>query len=72
MKRFYVSRRSNGWAVKKGGASRASKVFKTQAKAINYGRTAAKSASGELTIQGINGKFRTGWSYGNDPFPPKG
>lgn len=72
MKNYFVTKRSNGWAVKKSGASRASKLFPTQSKAINYGRGLAKSSKSELTIQGRDNKFRTGWSYGNDPFPPKG
>jgi len=72
MGNYFVTKRSNGWAVKRGGSSRASKLFSTQSKAINFGRGLAKSSSTELTIQGRNGKFRTGWSYGNDPFPPRG
>ncbi len=62
----------DGWAVKKGGASRAAAVTETQQEAIDKGIEIAKSQGTELVIHGKDGKIREKNSYGNDPFPPKG
>ena len=43
-----------------------------QREAIERGRDIARNQESELRIQGENGKFREAWSYGNDPYPPKG
>ncbi len=72
MKNYFVTRKNGQWSVKKGGASRASRNFSTQKEAINFGKKLAKNANSELTIQGRDGKFREGYRYGNDPYPPKG
>ena len=66
-----VKSSSGGWAVKKGGASKATKVYQTQGEAIEYGRKIAKSQHAEFYIHGRNGKIREKDSYGNDPHPPK-
>jgi hypothetical protein len=47
-------------------------VFDTQREAINYGRGIARNQESELRIQGRDSRFREAYSYGNDPFPPKG
>lgn len=60
-----------GWSVKKGGASRATKVFETQVSAINYAKEVAKNTSSELYIHKKDGKIREKSSYGKDPCPPK-
>jgi hypothetical protein len=26
----------------------------------------------QVLVQGLDSKFRTEWTYGNDPYPPKG
>ena len=62
---------SGGWSVKKGGAERASKVFKTQVDAIDYAKEQAKKAHSELYVHRKDGTIRERDSYGNDPFPPK-
>lgn len=69
---FVVSRPQGGWAVKKGGAQRASVVTGTQAESIQAGKSLAKKNNGELTIQGKDGKFREKNSYGDDPRNIKG
>lgn len=61
----------DGWAVKKGGSTRATKIFKTQQEAIDYGRGIAKNQKAEFYIHSRDGKIREKDSYGNDPFPPK-
>lgn len=62
----------DGWASRRDGASRASRVFDTQAEAIDYSRGVARREEGELYIHGRNGQIRERNTYGDDPFPPKG
>jgi hypothetical protein len=70
----YVVNHTDGWAVKAGGAERASSVHDTQKEA----ETAAKQivqnqGGGEVRIQGQDGKWRDSDTVapGNDPNPPK-
>lgn len=70
---YHVTRRPDGnWGVKGAGKARASSLHGTQAAAIQAARPLAQQAKGELRIHGRDGKIREGWSYGNDPHPPKG
>ncbi len=71
-KNQYVVRNGDGWGVRGEGNSRLTKSFDTQREAIQYGRGIARNQEAELRIQGQDGKFREAWSYGNDPYPPKG
>lgn len=66
-----VKSTDGGWAVKKGGATRATKVFNTQKEAIKHGREIAKSQKAEFYVHGEDGRILDKKSYGNDPFPPK-
>ena len=68
----HVVRHSEGWAVKRGGGERATKVFATQAEAIDYGRNVSRNQGAEFFIHGRNGRIRERNSYGNDPCPPRG
>ena len=67
----HVVPRDNGWAVRKEGASRASKIFTTQADAVKYARELAQKEKAELYVHRRDGTIRERSSYGNDPFPPK-
>lgn len=60
-----------GWAVKKGGSSKATKVHKTQEAAIKHGREIARSQKAEFYVHGRDGRIREKSSYGPDPNPPK-
>ena len=71
-KNQYVVRRGDGWGVRGEGNSRLTGSFDTQREAIERGREIARNQGSELRIQGSDAKFREAWSYGNDPFPPKG
>ncbi len=62
---------SSGWAVKKSGSERASKIFRTKEKAIDYGRELSMNEKTELYIHKKNGMIQNKDSYGNDPNPPK-
>ena len=51
--------------------------YKTQRDAIRAAVDAAHKAGGQGTdaqvlVQGTDNKFRTEWTYGNDPYPPPG
>ena len=69
---YHVTHRSEGWAVVGEGNARASSLHKTQSGAIGAGRELAQKAQSELRIHGRDNRIREGWSYGNDPHPPKG
>ncbi|TBX68728.1 DUF2188 domain-containing protein [Flavobacterium silvisoli] len=71
-KNQFVVKHPNGWAVKGAGNEKATRVTSTQKEAINVGKTIAKNQGTELTIQGMDGKFRQKDSYGKDNYPPKG
>lgn len=62
---------STGWAVKKSGATKASKTFETKEKAVSYGIQLSKAEKTELYIHKKNGMIQNKNSYGNDPNPPK-
>lgn len=51
--------------------------YSTQKDAIRVAVDAAHSSGAkghdaQVLIQGENNQFRTEWTYGNDPYPPKG
>lgn len=71
-KNQYVVRDGNGWGVRGEENSRLSRSFERQSEAIDYGRSGAMAEGSELRIQGRDARFREAWSYGNDPYPPKG
>ena len=68
---YHVVPHSEGWAVKRENASRASSTHDTQRQAIDAGRRLAQQSHGELRIHRADGTIRDSDSYGNDPFPPR-
>lgn len=71
----------NTWAVKKEGATILGELgttHATQSEAIEVARRLAHehhNRTGEPTgvrVQGADSRWREEWSYGNDPFPPRG
>lgn len=48
--------------------------YDTQRAAIRAAVDAAHKAAGDaqVLVQGQDNKFRTEWTYGNDPYPPPG
>ncbi len=70
----FVVKHPKGWAVKAGGAKRASSVHATQNEAERAAKkTVHNSGGGEVRIQGRNGQWRDSDTVppGNDPHPPK-
>ncbi|RUQ93708.1 DUF2188 domain-containing protein [Legionella septentrionalis] len=70
-KNQHVVKHTNGWAVKGEGNSKATKVTKTQAEAIEIAENIARNQRSDTKIHGEDGKIHGGNSYGNDPCPPK-
>ncbi|HHJ0461610.1 DUF2188 domain-containing protein [Legionella pneumophila serogroup 1] len=66
-----VKNPSGGWAIKKSGSSKATKIYSTKDEAVEHGITIAKNQKTELYIHGKDGKIQNKNSYGNDPCPPK-
>jgi hypothetical protein len=68
----HVTKREDGWAVVREGATRASSLHRTQAEAEVAGRATAERERTEFFLHGRNNQFRERDSYGNDPHPPRG
>ena len=70
-KNQHVVKHPDGWAVKGEGNTKATKVTKTQAEAIEVAENIARNQHSDTKIHDRNNKIRAGNSYGNDPCPPK-
>lgn len=71
-KAIHVVPHSNGWAVKKDDAERASGCYGTKAEAEQAARDQARREGSELVIHGKDGRIQRRDSHGNDPYPPEG
>ncbi len=72
--KVYVLSHGNQWKVQCEHCNEG--FYSTQAEAIkaakqHVGGLPAGTLS-QILIQGVGGQFRTEWTYGNDPFPPRG
>jgi hypothetical protein len=71
---IYVLSHGNQWKMQCDHCE--PKITDTQAEAITLAKHhVAELPEGTLSqiiIQGDNGEFRAEWTYGKDPFPPKG
>jgi len=70
----YVVKHPDGWAVKAGGADRASSIHGTQREAESAAKKVVQNlGGGEVRIQGQDGKWRDSDTVapGHDPNPPK-
>jgi len=72
LKAQHVVHSDGRWAVRRAGASKASRTFETQKEATQYAQQVAKNNKTELFIHGRDGLIRERNSYGHDPHPPKG
>ncbi len=71
---YYVLSAVKGWDVK---LDEKRWNYASQALAINAAVAAAKATwsrgtPAQVLVQGQDGKWRTEWTYGQDPFPPRG
>ncbi|MDD4840058.1 MAG: DUF2188 domain-containing protein [Clostridia bacterium] len=71
-KNQHVTPHGEDWQVKGAGNSRATKLFDTQAEAVEYAKAIAQNQQSELFIHKTNGEIRERNTYGKDPYPPKG
>lgn len=62
---------SGGWAVRRTGAERASKVFDTQVEAVKHARVIARKEQAELYVHKRDGTVMSKISYGKDADPSK-
>lgn len=71
-KNQHVTPLGDRWQVKGEGNKKATKLFDTQAEAIEYAKKNAKNQKSELVIHKSTGEIREKNTYGKDPYPPKG
>ena len=71
---IYVLKHGIQWKVQCGHCN--SKIVSTQTEAIRIARKHVASLQtgtlSQIRVQGASGQFRTEWTYGADPFPPRG
>ena len=72
---YYVLSDGLNWKISIDGKE--FKNYATQAAAIKAAVDAAHGSGkaghdAQVLIQGANGQWRTEWTYGHDPYPPKG
>lgn len=71
---IYVLSQGNLWQVKCDHCN--SETFNNQAEAIKVARQHVASLQegtlSQILVQADNGRWRTEWTYGQDPFPPRG
>lgn len=68
----HTVRHGDGWANRRAGSARVSKVFGTKDAARAAGRKTAMRERTEHFIHNKDGKIGSRNSYGRDPHPPKG
>jgi len=73
-KTYHVTPKSDGgWNVKAEKAGRASSIHGEKADAVDRARDLAKSQPlGQVVIHKKDGTIQTEYTYGKDPYPPKG
>ena len=70
-KNQHVVKKDGNWAVRGERNTRTTKIFDTQAEAIDYARGIAINQESEVVIHRPDGRIRDKDSYGSDPNPPK-
>lgn len=71
---YYVVHHQNEWKITLNGTHYG--PYKTQADAVRSAVNAAhdsgtKGHDAQVLVQGTNNRFRTEWTYGHDPYPPR-
>ena len=60
-----------GWSVRRTGATRAARVFRTESEAMRYAREKAREERSDLFVHRDDGTVREMDRYGSDPSPRK-
>jgi uncharacterized protein YdaT len=71
-KNIHVVYNNDVWQVKQEKAERSSGNFRTQREAFECAREIAIMNGLEVIVHGKDGSIIEKYSYGNDPFPPRG
>lgn len=72
-KTYDVSPAGKRWEVKGRGAKRAVAIFDKKEDAIARAKQVAKKLpDSQVVIRKTDGTIQTEYTYGHDPFPPKG
>lgn len=72
-KTYHVTADGDDWRVKAEGAQRASGVRENKADAVDLARELAKNQDqGQVVVHRADGRIQTEYTYGKDPYPPKG
>lgn len=71
---YYVLKDGNQWKIRYEGKDY---PYDTQAAAMKVAVDTAHKAGqqghdAQVLVQGRDGKWQTEWTYGHDPYPPKG
>ena len=70
---YHVTRKGKKWVVKRAGAKRISGSFRKKSRAIEAAKRLAKRWTlSQVVVHGRDGKVQTEYTYGKDPFPPRG
>jgi hypothetical protein len=69
---YFVVLHEGEWKIKFNGKHYG--PYNSQRDAIRASVDAANKAQGDaqVLVQGVNNQFRTEWTYGRDPYPPRG
>ena len=68
---YFVVLHEDEWKIKFNGEHTA--AFPSQRKAIERAiDTAQNAGNSQVFVQGEDHQFRAEWTYGTDPYPPKG
>lgn len=71
-KQFFVSPDGIAWKVTSEGSTLSRHSTKAEARRNAIDRAHNHKGDAQVLIQGQNGQFQTEWTYGHDPYPPKG
>lgn len=72
MEQVHVVPRSDGWAVIKAGADRATALADTKQQAVDLARDISRNSGAEMFVHNRDGQFGYRNSYGHDSYPPEG
>lgn len=72
---YFVVNHQNQWKISFNGKHYG--PYKTQGAAIMEAvdtahKAGQKGYDAQVLVQGANNQFRAEWTYGNDPYPPRG
>jgi Uncharacterized protein conserved in bacteria (DUF2188) len=70
--RHVIAHSSGGWSVHRAGASRASRIFSTQADAVRYGKEIARQERTDLYVHRRDGTVEKKDSYADSQLGHKG